>query len=235
VLTKQTGNLSIYDDGAVIENIDLTGSIDVYADNVTIRRSRVSGTNWWGIQLRGEFTNLTIEDCDIFGNGVQQMQYGIKSLGGFITVRRNDVHTISDGIDTPQGLIEDNYVHDPVFFDGDHNDMIVSEGGMPAGGSLTIRHNTVINTLDQTGAIALFADWGPQHDVTVENNLVAGGGYTVYAGATGSSNLRFLNNVFSKRVFPNGGFWGPVAHWNAGGTGNVWQGNTWEDGTPVNA
>ena len=234
VLTPRSGSIVVRDNGAVIENIDLKGFFDVYADNVTIRRSRISAANWWGIQLRGGFTNLTIEDCEIFGDGVRQMQYGIKSLGGFVTARRNNVHTISNGIDLPEGLIEDNYVHDPKYFPDDHTDMIMSEGGLRAGGRLTIRHNTVINTLDQTGAIALFADWGPQHDVTVERNLVAGGGYSIYAGAAGSSNLRFVDNVFSRRVFPKGGHWGPVAHWNAGGSGNVWQGNRWEDGTPVN-
>jgi hypothetical protein len=133
----------------------------------------------------------------------------------------------------PVGLIEDNYVHDPKYFDKDHTDMIMSEGGAPAGTTLTIRHNTAVNTLNQTGAIALFADWGPQHDVVVENNLLVGGGYSLYGGATGSNNLRIANNVFSKRVWPNGGYYGPVAHWDKTGSGNVWQGNRWEDGTPV--
>jgi hypothetical protein len=232
-LTKQTGNLVIRQDGTVIDAVDLTGSIDVYANNVTIRRSKISGTNWWGVYLREGYANLTVEDSEIFGNGVQQMEYGISSSGGTVTALRNNVHTISNGIDVPIGLIEDNYVHDPKYFDGDHTDMIMSEGGAPAGSTLTIRHNTAVNTLDQTGAIALFADWGPQHDVQVENNLLIGGGYSFYGGDVGSSNLHVTGNVFGREVWPNGGHWGPIAHWDETGPGNVFQNNTWEDGGTV--
>lgn len=233
VLRKQSGGISITQDGTVIDGVDLNGSFDISASNVVIRNSKITGTNWWGILLRSG-TNLTIVNCEIFGDGVRQMQYGILSYEGAVIAKRNNVHHISNGIDVPNGVIEDNFVHTPVFYEGDHTDMIMSEGGAAAGTTLVIRHNTVINTFDQTGAIALFADWGPQHDVTVENNLLAGGGYSLYAGAAGSSNLRILDNVFSKRIWPNGGHWGPVAHWDAGGSGNMWQGNKWEDGTPVN-
>jgi hypothetical protein len=233
-LTKRSEPMVVRQDGTVIDAVDLTGYIDVYANNVVIRRSKISGTSWWGVNLRAGYANLTVEDCEIFGNGVQQMQYGIASAGGWVTARRNNVHTISNGIDVPIGLIEDNYVHDPKYFAGDHTDTIMSEGGAPKGTTLTIRHNTAVNTLNQTGAVALFADWGPQHDVVVERNLLVGGGYSLYAGAAGSSNLRIVDNVFSRRVWPNGGYYGPVAHWDAAGSGNVWQGNHWEDGKPVN-
>jgi hypothetical protein len=233
VLHKQTENIVVRQDGTVLDGLDLTGSIDIYANNVVIRNSRISGTNWWGVHLREGYANLTVEDCEIFGDGVHQMQYGIASSGGFVTARRNNVHVISNGIDVPVGLIEDNFVHDPKFYPGDHIDMIMSEGGAPSGTSLTIRRNTAVNTLDQTGAVALFADWGPQHDVTVEHNLLVGGGYSLYGGADGSSNLRVVSNVFSRKVWPDGGHFGPVAHWDAAGRGNVWQDNAWEDGTPI--
>ncbi len=232
-LHKRVENIVVRQDGTVLDGLDLTGSVDIYANNVVIRNSKISGTNWWGANLRAGYTNLTVENCEIFGDGVRQMQYGIASAGGWVTARRNNVHTISNGIDVPVGLIEDNYVHDPKYFPKDHTDMIMSEGGAPAGTTLTIRHNTAVNTLDQTGAIALFADWGPQHDVLVERNLLIGGGYALYGGDTGATNIRVVNNVFSRRVWPNGGYWGPVAHWNATGRGNVWQGNAWEDGSPV--
>src|SRR5262245_13386010 len=35
--------------GTVIKDVDLTGSIDVYANNVTIEDSRINSLNWWGI------------------------------------------------------------------------------------------------------------------------------------------------------------------------------------------
>jgi hypothetical protein len=54
--------------------------------------------------------------------------------------------------------------------------------------------------------------WGPIDNVVIENNLLAGGGYTVYLGEMKSgqpgggpvTNVRFVNNRVS------GGYWGPL-------------------------
>jgi hypothetical protein len=100
-----------------------------------------------------------------------------------------------------------------------------------------IRHNTVINTLDQTAAVALFQDFGVQHDAIIERNLLAGGGYALYAGAGAkgtSYNIKVIGNVFSREVYRASGQYGPVAYWDKNGSGNVWQGNVWADtGKPV--
>ena len=47
---------------------------------------------------------------------------------------------------------------------------------------MTIRHNTIFNSHDQTDAISLFQDFGNQANRTIDDNLVAGGGYSVYGG-----------------------------------------------------
>lgn len=232
-LRPMTGG-TIRTDGTVLDGVDITGGIDVYANNVTIRNCRIVAGNWWAVNLRDGYTNLTVENCDIHGDGVHQMQYGVKnSGGGWIVVRGNDIHTCSNCVDTSIGLVEDNYVHDPLYFADDHTDMIMAESGPGPGQTLTIRHNTVINTLSQTGAIALFPDFGVVHDVTVENNLMAGGGYTLYGGAKSGApdtyNIVVRNNVFSRQVWPKGGYWGPVTAFQSGRPGNVWSGNVWQD------
>ncbi|GAA3575410.1 hypothetical protein GCM10022419_065680 [Nonomuraea rosea] len=233
-LTKKTGSIVIKEDGKVIDGWDLTGDITVEANNVTIRNTRVRGqSDYWGILQREGFTGLKVEDSEIFGNGKVRTQFGILNQGKLITVSRVDIHTISNGILTEQGLVEDSYVHDPKYYSGDHTDMIMSTDTAAAGTQLVIRHNTVINTLDQTGAIALFQDFGVTRNVLVEGNLLAGGGWTIYAGAGKkglSSNIKVIDNVFSRRVWPKGGSAGPVSYWDADGPGNVWKGNTWEDG-----
>jgi hypothetical protein len=233
-LVQKTGSIVIKEDGKVIDGWDVTGDITVEADNVTIRNTRVRGQDdYWGILQREGFSGLQVEDSEIFGNGRQRTQFGILNQGKMITVRRVDIHTISNGILTDQGLVEDSYVHDPKYYSGDHTDMIMSTGTAAAGTELIIRHNTVINTLDQTGAIALFQDFGVTRNVTVEGNLLAGGGWSLYAGAGRkglSSNIRVIDNVFSRRVWPKGGYAGPVSYWDSNGPGNVWRGNTWESG-----
>ncbi|MFI6174798.1 hypothetical protein ACIA8R_04590 [Nonomuraea sp. NPDC051191] len=237
VRLRPSDSLVVSEKGAVIDGLDVTGYITVEADDVTIRNTRVRGQqDWWGILQREGRTGLTVEDSEIFGNGKVRTQFGILNQGKLITVRRVDVHTISNGILTQQGLVEDSYVHDPKYYAGDHTDMIMSTGPPAPGTELVIRGNTVINTLDQTGAIALFQDFGVSRDVTVQGNLLAGGGWSLYAGAGAkgrSSNIKVIGNVFSRRVWPKGGFAGPVSYWDKNGSGNRWDGNTWENGGTV--
>jgi hypothetical protein len=232
-----SGVLRVTKPGTVIDGLDMHGDISVEADNVTIKNTRVITAGTWGIIQRQNAKGLVVQDCDIRGNGKDQLQHAIFNLGGMITIQRTDMSVVSDAISTSVGLIRDNYLHDPKYFPGDHTDMIQSNSGPPPGSTLVIRHNTVINTIDQTAAIALFQDFGVQHDAVIENNLLAGGGYALYsgAGAKGTSyNIRVVNNVFSRQVFPKSGSFGPVAYWDGTGPGNVWESNVWADtGEPV--
>ena len=223
--------------GAVIDGADIRADISVEADNVTIKNSRVMNAGEWGIIQRPGVKGLTVQDSEIRGNGTDRLQHAIFNLGGQITIIRNDMSVVSDAISTSVGLVEDNFLHDPIYFDGDHTDMIQANSGPPPGQQLVIRHNTVINTLEQTAAVALFQDFGVQHDAVIERNLLAGGGYALYAGAgkKGTSyNIKVISNVFSREVHATGGRFGPVAYWDHKGSGNVWRGNVWADtGRPV--
>jgi hypothetical protein len=135
-----------------------------------------------------------------------------------------------------EGTVRDNYIHDPGYADGDHIDGIASDGGDSSG--LTIEHNTVFISLGQTTAIGIFEDFGTQFDCTVTNNLLAGGGYTIYGGANSGgatpSNIVITGNRFSRIFYPDGGYYGPQTAVAAGGVGNVWSNNIWDDtGKPI--
>jgi hypothetical protein len=224
--------------GAVLNGLDVNGEIEVAADNVTIRNTRVVNPRgrWGIIQTKGH-GGLTIEDSEIHGDGVRQMEFGIMNQGGMLTVRRIDVSVISNGIQTNHGLIEESFFHDPKHFSGDHIDMIISTGAPAPGQSLVIRHNTVLNSLKLTCAIGLFQTFGVVHDVLVTDNLISGGSYALCAGSgsRGSAyNVRIIENVFSRVPFRTGGYYGPVAAWDSSGRGNEWRDNVWEgSGTRV--
>jgi hypothetical protein len=223
--------------GTVIDGVDMRTDISVEADNVTIKNSRFIVGGEWAIIQREGADGLTVQDSEIRGNGSDRLQHAIFNQGGDIRILRNDMSIASDPISTSQGLIQDNYLHDPIYFDGDHTDMIQSNSGPPSGRQLVIRHNTVINTLDQTAAIALFQDFGVQHSAVIENNLLAGGGYALYGGAgkMGTAhNIKVIDNVFSREVYKSSGAFGPVAYWDKNGSGNVWEGNVFDDGKAVN-
>jgi hypothetical protein len=144
-------------------------------------------------------------------------------------LRRIDVSGTSTAIQMDEGILEDSYIHDLEMREGDHVNGITSNGGSSP---FTIRHNTILNRFSQTDAISLFQDFNTQKNRLIEDNLVAGGGYSIYGeGRKGeSSNMRILNNRFSTIYFPNSGYWGPVAYFAAKNPGNEWHRNTWADG-----
>jgi hypothetical protein len=130
-----------------------------------------------------------------------------------------------------QGTISGNYIHSMGYLAGDHVNGITSNGGTTTG-TLTIQHNTILNQLNQTDAIGLFADFGVQANRIITGNLIAGGGYPFYGGLkTGQPtpyNIQFTGNRISTQLFPHGGYWGPVAAFATTGQGNTWSGNVWD-------
>src|SRR6185312_2000984 len=84
-----------------------------------------------------------------------------------------------DGIDVrgSNTTIKDNFIHDLQGTSGSHFDGIQADGHFS---NVNIDHNTVINEHDQTSALMLSNYWGPINDTHIDNNLLVGGGYTVY-------------------------------------------------------
>lgn len=230
------GWVTVDGDGAVLENLDIPYTIDVKADNVTIRNVKVSvDGEGFGIALRS-VANATITKSTITASdaGANRLMVGIKDIYGDSTntlVSYNDISRTSTGVQMDQGTIEWNYIHDLGFIPGDHVNGTTSNS---AGGNwLFIRNNTIFNKYDQTDAISLFQDFGPQYRRVISGNLVAGGGYTIYGGANAGkpapTEIQITNNRISRLYFPNGGQFGPFAAVVTTGTGNVVSGNFWDD------
>lgn len=94
--------------------------------------------------------------------------------------------------------------------DGPHYDGFQSDGGR----DLVINHNTIKMPYGQTSAILMSTNTSPITNATITNNLVAGGGYTIYCGTDSGGPVRgtltFSGNVVSKMFFSKGGYWGPT-------------------------
>lgn len=122
---------------------------------------------------------------------------------------------------------------------------------------LTLRHNSL--GCDYTGPfpngelgcsadMSGYPDFAPIMHDTIANNLFlsnnAGAGFCVYGGGTqgkpfsndpnNATYIVFQNNVFQKGANGKCGTWGAVTDFIPGRTGNVWNGNVWDDGTVVN-
>lgn len=222
--------------GATLSGITTTKNVNVTADNVTVKNSRiiVSGESF-GISIR-RADNVTVRDNEIAGpkaSGPTRLMVGVKDVYSDsvnLKVVGNDIWHTATGVQIDQGLIQDNYIHDLGFTGDDHVNGTTSNGGSRA---LTIRHNTVFNPHDQTDAISLFQDFGVQANRVIDDNLLAGGGYTIYAGAnrgreSTATNIVVTNNRISSKFYPKGGHFGYATAYTSGG-GNRWSGNVWDD------
>ncbi|MCX5063199.1 hypothetical protein OG895_38575 [Streptomyces sp. NBC_00201] len=241
-----TGNLSIRTDGMVIKGWDITGSLDIYANNVTVIDSRITSTNWWGVNLRPGHSGLRVLHTTITavpGKGPDNggVDYAVSNMGtSSVEVGWCDVSVFGNALSMGQGHIHDNYVHDLVPFrnaggEWQHTDAVISGGGNT--GELIIRHNTLLNPVavdrGASASIGLFADTGHVSSTVIDKNLLAGGAYALYGGGDGATGITVTDNVFSTRYHSNSGNYGAVTAWNTAGSGNVWRGNRFADGTPV--
>lgn len=225
-------------DGAIVENLVISSSVEVTGNNVTVRNNRFTTSGeTWAIALR-HAANTTVSRNEIGVIGTPRLLVGIKDIYGDSTgtqIIANDISNTSTGIQVYEGLVEANYIHDLGYKKGDHLNGTTSNGGTT---QLTIRGNTVLNKYDQTDAISLFQDFGIEANRLITGNLVAGGGYTIYAGDNRNFgqtfNIKITNNRFSTVYFPKGGSHGPLAAFDPTGAGNEFTGNIWDhNGEPV--
>ena len=236
-LRPLNGQLTFAKAGEVVEDKDITGCITVTASNVTLRRFRIRGCAREPVIGVGYgLSGIRIEDCEIDGGNLNPNGSAVGYDG--YAIRRCDIHRVGSGLHmTNNVVIEENWVHDLHEGEDSHNDAVITNGGS----RFVVRRNTLENRHTQTAVIALYGDLAPVVDAVVEDNLLVGGGYTVYGGSVPgkrfsaqASGIRVTGNRFGRAFYPTGGRFGPVSGFDRGRPGNVWSGNVWDDtGAPV--
>jgi Right handed beta helix region len=198
---RPSGTVVVTEPGTVIEGLDITGTLDIRADDVEVRRTRIrtSGDDWTVVGIEEGRTGIVIEDCEIDGLGTSGWPEGGTTgiQGEGVTVRRCDIHSVGDAMKAGSDTVfEDNWVHDLAAAGEPHYDGFQFDGG---GGNVVVRHNT-ISMPDQTGAVNIGNTFGPISNVLVEDNLLSGGTYTVYVDAVHGSDpitgVQLINNRF---------------------------------------
>ena len=234
---NSTGDwVAVTGNGATLSGLNIPYGVVISANNVTLNDDNIAagGPNSIAVSLRNT-AGATIENTTIAGldTGANRVMTGIKDVFSNSTglvVNHDNISMFETGVQVESGLIENNYIHNPGYTTGDHTNGVMSNGGSVP---LTITHNTIFNSLGQTDCVGLFEDFSAQANRTVTNNLLAGGGYSIYGGNTKAangptSNIVITGNVIATNYYSTGGAFGPVVYYNSSGTGNVFSGNTWD-------
>lgn len=220
-----TGGMTITQPGTVIENRIITGTINVKADNVTIRNFILDGSNAsYGIRCDYGYQNILIEHGEIRNCS----SAGI--YGRNFTARCLEIHEMgADGLKARGNtLIEGCWIHHLGKNPGAHAD-----GNQTRSGSnITMRGNFFdmpknIGAPYKSNAASINqAEAGPISNLVMENNWLNGGNYTVYFEAEAqhgysTTNCSLINNRFGRDY----SFGVLRVHGNVSGLqvyGNVW-------------
>lgn len=205
-ILQPSGSLHITQNGAVIENVNVSGTIEINANNVTIRNFRINGggTAYGVFTQTGSVSGTVLEDGEITNcvNGV----YG----HNFEARRLNIHHLDGDGLKARSNvLIENCWVHHLGMDTSNHADGVQTR----LGNHLVIRNNyfdVPVSTSPNgnpghvsNSAIFISTALGPIDDVLVKGNWLNGGNATVYmidkgVGYGPPTNARLLDNRFGR-------------------------------------
>jgi Bacterial TSP3 repeat len=241
-LPQVNGTVKLSSPGQVLQNALVVGSIIVTAPNVTIRNVKLVMTDpWYGIRaFDGEGVgNLVVEDVEIDMNG----HLDAKAIAfDEYTLRRALIHNGSDCAHFGDNVViadslcvsgpdanGDAWPDSTAFCSGpEHIDGFQSDGGE----NITLRHNTIRNPCDETSAILMSTNTSGIANVRIEDNLMTGGGYTLYCNAGPDvPNEIVTGNRFARTWHPKGGYWGAITGCNKA---DVFSGNVWDvTGAPL--
>ena len=153
--------------------------------------------------INNQAADITFDNVEI--DGREKVARAIPGTGTNTTVRGSNIHHAGNGleIDAPMD-VENNYIHD-----------ICTPAGL-AGMQTVSRPHQATATSDRPQHCRYYrrrnsainiegTQTDPAKNVLIENNMFAGGGYTLYSRY--GSNYRVIDNDFSTRIFPNVGRW----------------------------
>lgn len=224
--------LTITGDNVTIDGLRVPGAIAVYGDGATIENTMVQDpSGQQAILVHTGATGAVIKNSTIAGMSPTSPESdGIQ--GNNLTAVGNYIYWTVEDVNGGGDIVENSYLVSDGSVPGGHNEPVEVDDGNwdPA----LVQHNTLLNPLDQTAAIIVGGPWGPLKNVTITDNLMAGGDYTLYCCQTDAwgvdtppSNTSITNNRFSREYFPKGGLYGPLADLNT--TYTKFTGNVWDD------
>jgi hypothetical protein len=232
-----TRTIHVTSAGASVSCENITGCLSIEAPNVTVSNVQIACSSGRTGQVANGTGVIKVQDgasatiSDVVIDGMDGVHACIWHQGTAMTAIAVNCHGVDDGIfswaDTGYAAttgdhftIKDSYFHDfTAKTSNGHIDGYQTEG---AGNGL-ISHNTYYMTSDNNNgtdsAIAIWDSLKNSHDITVSNNLIAGGGFSIYgedyspsesnpSGGFTVTNIAFTGNRFSTALFGCVGYFG---------------------------
>ena len=199
----------------VYSGLIFNGTVSIACSNVTLENCLIveSVSDWTGVDVAAGLSNVTIQNCEIAGagaNSTQEGATGISVMGDSqVSIYNNNIHDIGNGFGVAGGqvVIENNYVHNFAAAPGTHINGMETNGST-ADFSLLMKDNSIINNQTQCDAIMIDNQLGTNSNITITNNLLTGGDFTVYVdGSKGSyaiTNINISNNDLGTGIY---GYW----------------------------
>jgi hypothetical protein len=200
---RPSGDIVVRRPGAVIDGVDVTGEIDVEADNVTIENSRITnsgGGGRWGVYLAGDSSGLTIRSSEVRGAGPEASQtIEAAVIGSGVTFVADYLHNCADCIEYGNN-VTDSYILNNGHIPGAHYEDLYGNDQ-----TVNVQHSVLLNPFPQTATVFVNVGNGNGgacvNNVTVNNSLLAGGGYLMYpcSGSWSSgASVHITNNRFAR-------------------------------------
>jgi hypothetical protein len=212
VTLKPSGSMTIDEAGTVVRGVDVSGTIQITADDVTIEDSRVTQTSTCGhaescgnyaIGIAPELHGIKIRNVETRTTPGQTCEQDIRNTGAQVVIDGAYMHAC-DGNVYAAGptLLKNSYGIAKIKIASDHIENIYFNET-----NFKSIHNTLLNPVEQTAVI--FGNSGGGSDVpscsnrlTILGSLLAGGGYTLYpcahAAGPGSSYYNIQGNHFAR-------------------------------------
>jgi hypothetical protein len=241
------------------KTISCSGGLQIKAAGVVIKNSKINGRIVVDTDTNQSWS-LSLSDSEVNADGLG----GVSAItNGNVSILRVNIHGGHNGLQCEEHAsfcsVKDSWIHDQYLAagSGDHLGGVASFGsvvsckgssasGVPA--CLELVHNSIVCDAAPTsqgggctGDVNLLPQYGPLNGAVIKDNFLganAGAAFCTFGGAKQSypaTHIVYTGNVFERGSNNKCADYGPVTFFDSGATGNLWSGNTWNDGAAVKA
>jgi hypothetical protein len=209
---KPSGSVKVTKDGTVVKGLEVTGSIEIAANDVTVEDTKVtldgpgcgprSTCGNYDLHIESGVTGTVIRDSEFLAAPGTTCEHSIRNSAG-PDMRLDRVYM--RGCDSNiygGGIVKDSYGLTKLAISEDHVENVYFNDT-----KFVAIHSTLLNPISQTAVIFGDSNGGEEtpecrNRISVVDSLLAGGGYTIYSCAhatgPGSSKLVVEDNHFAR-------------------------------------